>query len=298
MKTLKGFRSRAKIGWNKHGQLILAVTSGVAAITATVLAFRAGEKAVEIKETRRDRLEDATIQLQNGEISQQDFEKEQRDANIEAVKGFFVYCGPAVAFVTVSIVSTAFGYKISIGKQAAALAALKIADSKRGELEAKAKEVIGEKKFEQIKDGILSDKVNSQTIPEDVHATEDEYEYDGDNNLIKKAYDQPCLLVCDGSMFMGNPLKIKRAILNASQRCSVENYVTINELKDELKEAKCSGTQLRHTMNNEYLGFITDDLNRGVIDYKIRPIQSDDLGGCQVLAIEFLKEPAPITWNR
>lgn len=295
MKTFKNFKMNVKRGWNKNGQLILAVTAGVSAITAVVLAFKGGEKVMDVKAEYDVKMCKATEDLQNGYITQEDFEKTRKDATIEKVKGFTVCYGPAIAFVTVSIVSTAFGYKISIGKQAAALAALKIAESKRGELEAKAKEIVGEKKFEEIKKGILTDKVNSKELPNDIHAPE--YEKDGDGNFIAKQYMLPFMLDYDGSFFMGTRNMVDRAMAKAAVKCKREMSLCYNDVKEALKDEGCVGTGLDKHTNGDNVGWIPEDLDsQAVLEYDITPIMHEAIE-TPVQVIEFARDPSQYAWD-
>lgn len=295
MKNFKELKFSAKKGWNKHGQLILAVVASGTAIAAVVAAFKGGAKAATVKEERREKIDEATQALQSGEISQKDFEEKAKVANIEAAKGFLVCYGPAVAFVTVSVVSTAFGYKISVGKQAAALIAYKALETKHEELVAKTKEIVGDSKFEKIKTEILGDHVNGRDIPGDVHAPE--YEKDADGNYVAKQYMLPFMLDWDGSFFMGTRPMVDRALNKFAARTRRDMSGSWNDLKRCLMDEGCTGIGLSPHPNGDKTGWLPDDLDgQAILNYDIQPIMSEQLE-TPVQVIEFHDDPKEFTWD-
>ena len=272
---VKGFGSSIKRGWNKNNQFILAVAAGISAVGAVVLAFRGGEKIVEVKETYRDKKEDATIRLQEGEISQEDFEKEIRSATVEAAKGFCIYYGPAIVTVTITVVCTAFGYKIGIGKQVAALAAYKASESKIKELEDKTKELLGEKKFDEIKTEILKDRVESKEIPEDVHAPE--YKKDAEGNYLPEPYEMPCWFDWTKHYWMSRRSDIEDAIA-AACRNAIDRGDDVLKVSTLMRFLDPDGEHLEYTDVCDTHGWRVEDFifdskkQMKIIPYRLIPI--------------------------
>lgn len=278
MKTnvLKGFNFRKvgqgiKRGWDKNGLLICTIVAAGCAVAAVVEAVKAGPTVKETTEARKGQIDYLTSQLQDGDISQEEFKKGSKDANIEAAKEYACALAPAVGLLGVSVASTAFGYKISIGKQAALLTAYKALELKSDEFMAKAKEVIGEKKVDNIKTAVVKDHVAKADIPEGIKSPE--YEKDADGNFVAKPYMYPCWEDQSGRPFMGSPSTIDVAMRKASAICYSRGTVTLNDIFELLDP---NSMYLPPNAFGESHGFVDRDLNADkMIPYHTKAIDRD-----------------------
>lgn len=291
--TWKRVQKLCKQKWNKYGQTGLAVVAGITAIGAVVSAIKAAPKAAKIKEDREAAMEEATECLKNGDISQEDFKKTQRDVNIQAAKEYALNYGMTAVFLTLNLGVTAIGYKISIGKQAALLGAYKALEVKHEELLEKAKEVVGEKKLDAIKSEIVKDHIKEADI-DTSKIKEPEYEVGSDGNPVNKPYDYPCWDDYSGRPFMMNTTKIDIAMQKASRYCYGNESITVNEIYEYLGG---EAVGLHPTGAGKNHGFISNDLNGDcMIPYRTVPIKVEGYDH-SFIALVFDKEPALLGWD-
>lgn len=244
-----------KKSWDKNGQLICAIVAAGCAVAAVVEAVKVGPVASKIKEQRQDEIDILTADLQDGEISQEEYKKQMKDVNIEAAKEYVCAFAPTVGLLSLSLASTAFGYKISVGKQAMLLAGYKALEYKSDEFMAKAKEVIGEKKIDEIKSAVIKDDIEKADIPDSIKAPE--YETDKDGNYLAKAYLYPCWDSEFGRPFMSSISSISMAMSKASTYCYTHEQITLNKIFEYLDP---SGLYLKPTERGDSYGFRDSDL--------------------------------------
>ena len=195
-----------KSGWDKNGQIVLAVVAAGSAIGAVISAIKAGPKAASIKEEQAAKLEDLMERLKEKEINSEGFKKEQHSINIEAVKGCVVTYIPTAALLGISIGATACGYQVSIGKQAMLLGAYKALENRNGELEKKARELLGDEKFEAIENSIVQD-------------------------------------TWSGRYFHSTPSKIRAAMIDASDDLGDSDQMSIAEIHDYISPSELVATE-------------------------------------------------------
>ena len=276
VKMLQGFNLKKagrylRAGWNKNNQKILAVVAGACAIGAVVEAIRATPKANQIAEARRDELEDLSIRLQEEEINSEEHQKLVKETNFRAAKEFALCYGTTMCLLILSVGSTACNYKISIGKQAALLGAYKALEAKSGELIEKTKEIVGEKKFDEIKTGVVKDHLDKAEIPASIKPPE--YEKDADGNFLAKQYMYPCWEDESGRPFMSSVSTIDTAMRKASARCFARDSITLNEIYEILDP---NGVYLYPNGFGETHGFISSQLNsEKLIPYHTRPVDRE-----------------------
>lgn len=276
-----------KTGWSKNNQKVLALMAGAFAIGAVVEAIRATPKASKIAEARKGDLDDLSMQLQDDEITTEEYQKKQREVNFRAAKEYALCYGTTAALLILSLGSTACNYRVSIGKQAALIGAYKALEVKSSEFMEKAKEVIGEKKIDEIKTSIVKDHVNKADIPNGIKAPE--YEKDADGNFLAKQYMYPCWEDQSGRPFMNSATGIDIAMRKASARCFSRGEITLNEIFEFLDP---NGVYLTPNKFGESHGFIDRDLNsEKVIPYHTRAIDRDGYDH-SFTAIFFDVEPA------
>lgn len=293
--NLKGFDMRKvgkslKTGWSKNNQVILAVMAGACAIGAVVEAIRATPKASKIMEERKDAIDTLTMDLQDGEISAEEFKKTQLDINIRSAKDYALCYGTTMCLLLLSVGSTACNYKISIGKQAALLGAYKALESKSCVFIEKAKEVVGDKKFDEIKTAVVKDQISKADIPDSIKAPE--YEKDADGNFLAKQYMYPCWDSYNSRAFMSSVSQIDIAMRKAANICLDRNegMISINEINELLDP---NGVYLKRSASGETHGFIAKDIkdNNYSIPYKTKAIDVEGYDH-SFTAVIYTLEPA------
>ena len=260
--NVKSLGKKLKTGWNKNNQTILAVMAGACAIGAVIEAARSTPKAMVIRDGRTAELEAATKELQEGTITQEEFRKKQFDINLMTAKEYACCYGTTACLLILSVGSTACNYKISIGKQAALLGAYKALEARSSEFMEKAKEVVGEKKIDAIKKGIVKDHIEKADIPESIK--DPEYEKDENGNYVNKPYAYPCWEDGTGRAFPSNATQIKEGMVKAAEICKRNDKISINQINEILDP---TGRYLPPCKLGEH-GFIAQDL---VDDYSRLP---------------------------
>lgn len=291
-RMLKKAGRKVKLKWNKHGQLIMTGVTITTAFGAVVSAIKNAGKAVEIKENHEDMMNLLTDKLQQGELTQKEFEKERREENISMIKEYVICYGPSFVLLALCSGSTVLNYKVAIGKQAALLAAYKLSESRKGEIEAKARELLGDKKYEEITTAITKDHMDNTQIPEDIK--DPKYETDENGDFVPKVYPHGCWLDDTMAYFLAKTSEIKPMMNEISDRIFCNDSITMNEVYDILDP---SGKYLRKSKYGATHGFIASDLDKNkVLPYRIEPIYVD--GYDQPFScLKFEKQPALLGWD-
>lgn len=263
--NMVGFKRGLRSAWNKNGQMVLAVTAAGTAIGAVVSAIKAGPKATAIKEERAEKLNELTEKLQEKEINQEEFKKEQRAINWQAAKEYACTYGTTAALLAISVGATACGYKVSIGKQAVLLGAYKALETRNGELTEKVKEVLGEKKFNALENDIIKDHIkNSDIDPEMLKDPDPD---------AKAPYAYTFWDAYNGRPFRATRSQVEQGMLKASRYLYGRDTITVNQIHEFI-----GGDQvgLVPSDSGESHGFISNDLDSDcLIPYSIEPIQVD-----------------------
>lgn len=297
----KSFGRKLKTGWSKNNQMVLAVIAGTCAIAAVVDAVRKSKKVIEITEERRDKLDDLTEELRDEVITRDEFRKKQFEVNCMSAKEYALCYGSTLCLLLLSVGSTACNYKISIGKQAALLGAYKALELKSSEFSDKVKDLVGEKKFNEIKTAVTKDNIARTEIPEDIKAPE--YEKDADGNFLTKAYMYPCWEDQTGRPFMSSSSSISMAMSKAAVYCFNNGRISLNKICEFLDP---NGVYLPPCTYGEMFGFRDSDLvsnycskdpdpaKNVALPYYTRPIEVDGFDH-SFTALIFDKNPANLT---
>ena len=276
----RGLRS-VRHGWNKHGQIITVIVAGASAVMAVYECYKATKKVTEIDEAKEEQLELIDEKLKAEEISQKEYETERKNIQKNAIKDYAICYGKTAGFLALSLGANAFGYKISLGKQAALLGMYKLSESKKEEIIAKTKEILGDKEYEKlvskVESGIAADHIKATPMPEEVRRkelTDEEIQNAGDVTT----FDYPCWDEWAGRYFSSTRAKIERAILAASARAGKEMFVPMNYIYDELNMA-CSAGGAEN-------GFNSGDLENGLIPVKFYTIDDETYGPVLVMSLK------------
>lgn len=252
---VKKASKNVKISWGKHGQLIMTGITIIGACGAVYEVIRNSEKSADIKNEHDMDLDLVSKKFENKEIDEQTYTEEKKSIHLQAIKAYTLLYWRAFGLLGLAVVSTIVNYKVSIAKQAALLASLYATTAKKDEFEAKAKELLGDKKFSELKNAVAQDHLDKTEIPEDLK--EPEYEMDPDGNYVSKPYFYPCMEDWYEHPFPSDASKIESDLSKAATYCKSHESITMNKIYEFLDP---SGRWLRPSTAGEKDGFIAEDL--------------------------------------
>ena len=227
----------------------LAVT-GV--VTTFVFAYRAGIKAKDILEKRKQDLADVKVTDTAA----------KRAVNKECAKTLIPLMLPSIVFGGLTIACVLASHTASNRKIAALSAAYSISESALGDLNAKMQEMLGEKKTRAIKDAIAKDKVHENPPdPAKVIVT-------GNGNVL-------CMDGYSGRYFESTVEKIRQTFLSLSTDVQSEMFVSLNDFYAEVG--------LPQIPLGDDLGWGIDHTNRGLIEFDLVTILTEDDRPCVVI---------------
>lgn len=242
-KVMSLIEKGAKFADEHQREIMLGGAIAGTVITA-VLSWKAGIKADKIISEQKAKIEALENDYEDEEIgmTEEEFKTHKKDLTIESIKKLAPVVAPPALACTGTIISVIGGYKVA-SKQIAVLSSLYTMSEKAlAEYQDKAKELIGPKKAQEIKDEVAADKVkNNPPKSETVINTGK-----GDTMF----YDPK-----SGRYFYSSPEAVKSATNTVNLRMMEEYYISLNEYYNELN--------LPDIELGEDMGFNIDD---GLID--------------------------------
>lgn len=156
---MKGFEKLGRLAKNVSGlgekyqrEIKLGVTVAGVVLTG-ISAARAGIKAYKILEEQRTKLEERSYNHEEDRCYTDEEQKEiKKEITIETVKRLTPVVLPPVVIGSASIWSAVSSYNVASKQIAAITAAYNITEKSFNEFQNKAKEILGEKKAEEIRD--------------------------------------------------------------------------------------------------------------------------------------------------
>lgn len=261
MIKLNGFVDNMLKNIKAKGPLILTVTAILEVIATGVAAYKAGIKAKEILDTHKKKMK---------EIKSDD--KEAKKAVYkETAKKMVPVLAPCICMGGLATASILSANKISAKRIAVLSAAYNAADKSLGEWQKKVEEMVGVQKTNQIKEGIMKDKLDKSSSS------------DHQQIIVTGNGDVLCKDLYTNQEFKSSASKINEAIADLSVECIGSMYVSLNELYDRIGLP-------RSKMGDEF-GWNVDDLEHNklpirfsaqlndreepclCIDYRIKPLQ-------------------------
>lgn len=203
---------------NHSREIKLGLTIAGVILTAAASA-NAGIKANQIMKEQKQKIDD----LNNYEIDMPDdqYEKEKRDITIETIKRMAPVVLPPVIIGGATICSAISGYNSATKQLAAISAAYSISEAKLSDYTDKAKELLGDKKVQEVKDAVGQDKViNNPPKQNTIIST-------GKGNVL-------CLDDYSGRYFYSDAESIRKATNNINKRLMDEYFISLNDYYDEL----------------------------------------------------------------
>lgn len=192
----------------------------------------------------------------------------QNKENLTAVETVKVAWKPYIPAAVTGVMSTACligSTKISTGRTAALATAYEISKTALSEYKEKVVEVIGEKKEQKIRDEIAKDHIEKNPV------TKTEV-------IMTKNGDVLCLDDLSGRYFKSSMNQINKAENHMNYRMRVNDYISLNELYDEL--------DISPTTLGDKLGWNIED---GELEINVSAQVSDNDEPCLVLYFD----PAP-----
>lgn len=207
---------------DEHQREIMLGGAIAGTVVTTVLSFKAGLKSSKILEEQREKMDELEAKVTGEDvISEEDYKQQRRDLTIETVKKMAPIVIPPVLSATGTIVSVIGGYKVA-SKQIAVLSSLySMSEKALTEYQDKAKELIGPKKAQEIKDEVSADKVKTNPPKSDTVINT------GKGSTL--FYDPK-----SGRYFYSSPEAVKSATNTINLRMMEEYYISLNEYFDEL----------------------------------------------------------------
>lgn len=253
--NMKRIGRSLKHGWGKNNQKILALMAVGCAIGAVVEAIRSRKKATEISETRKESIENLTVELKEGNITTDEYQNKQKEINWRAAKEYALCYGTTAALLILSVGSTALNYQVSIGKQAALIGAYKALEleARNNEFSNKAKELIGEEKYNEIRSKVAEDHINNAVIP-------------------RRAYEE-CWEDGTGRPFPGNETMIRQGLIKAVEVCKEKGSISLNQIGEILDPSGRWLPECNLGKNGFLIMDLVDDFSR--LPYLIIPIRKE-----------------------
>lgn len=225
---------------DEHQREIMLGGAIAGVVVTTVLSWKAGIKADKIMAEQRKKME--ALEADAEMYDEEQLKEEKKNVTIETVKRMAPVVAPPVISAAGTIVSVIGGYKVA-SKQIAVLSSLySMSEKALTEYQDKAKELIGPKKTQEIKDEVSADKVRENPPKSD--------KIINTGNGETLFYDPK-----SGRYFYSSPEAVKSATNRINLRMMEEYYISLNEYYDEMG--------LTDIELGEDMGFNIDD---GLID--------------------------------
>lgn len=226
-----------------------------------VLAYKAGPKGKEIMEAKKKDLRD----VYPGDNAA------KRAVYGEIVKEMTPVLAPPVAMGVATGACIIGSHHVSSRRIAAISAAYSLTETALKEYKEKTKELVGEKKAQQIRESIAKDKLKKN--PPEVK--EEQLAMLPTNGLVL------CMDSFSQRPFYSNAQKIGKAINTLSARARSEMSVSLNELYDEI-----GAPELTHLPNGEDVGWTADDASSGSLPIYFTALLTETEQPCLYLDYE------------
>ena len=209
-------------------------------IAAPIAGFIFGAMAKEALDEKREEKPDGTLEP------------------VEIIKTVAPYAAAPAVLTTGGTILALYGNKLNVEKGAAAMAAYTLTDTALREYREKTREVVGEKKEQQIRDEVDKAIIKKNPCNEIIVAGDGDY------------------LCCDGKTgryFTSNITKLQHIENLIDRRLIEEEFVSLNELYLEIG---LSGLE-----NGDNIGW---HMNRGYIQMRFSYQGADDGKPCMVMS--------------
>lgn len=201
----------------KHSPGILTGLGIAGMITTTVMAVKATPKALKLIEEEKRRQND---ELER-ELCTNEFERIEKLKVKDVVKVTWKCYVPAAVTCAVSTACLIGANTVNVRRNAALAAAYTLSETALKEYQEKVVETIGEKKEKTVRDAIAKDHLEKNPV-------------ENTEVIITGKGDTLCLDLLSGRYFKSDMEKLKRAENELNRRMKYENYISLNDLYDEI----------------------------------------------------------------
>ena len=207
-----------------HQREILVGLEIAGIVGTAVLSWRAGIKADKIIKEQKAKMNELEEQFvdEAATMTEEEYKAAKKDITIETIKELAPVVAPTVVTGGMTLICAVGGYNASTKRIAALTAAYNLAKDNLSDFKEKAAELYGDKKAQQISDGVKTDKVKN-TPP------------DKSKTVLATGKGQTlCMDDMSGRYFYSDPEEIRKACNLINKRMMDEYYISLNELYDEL----------------------------------------------------------------
>lgn len=234
---------------DEHQREIFLGVQIVGTVMTGVLAWKAAPKAQEVLDNHKRQMEN---------IPKDDKEKRKKET-IDTIKDMAPIVAPPLVTGAMTIGCALGGYKASTKQIAALSAAYTLSEKALSEYTEKAKEIIGPKKTQTIKDEIYQEHIMSNPVK--------------NNTIINTgAGNTLCYDDYSGRYFYSDPEYIRKCVNDVNEQLRDDYYMSLNEFYSMLK--------LKDVKLGDDLGFCMED---GYLNLSFSATLTDDNQPCLVL---------------
>lgn len=262
--NLANFAKNTKEAVSKHSPEILTGIGIAGMVTSTVLAVKATPKAMRILE---DEKQLRAMDRENG--VDECFAPEEISA-LDTVKLCWRCYIPAALIGTASIACLIGASSVSLRRNAALATAYKLSETALSEYKEKVVETIGERKEQAIREAIDKDHLEQNPVSQN-------------SVIVTDKGHTLCYDYQSGRYFESDIESIKKAINELNRQMLIHDYISLNELYDELGLAHVPlGNELGWRVDHGFIepsfsSHIADDGRPAVVlSYSIAPKRGFD----------------------
>ena len=250
---------------NKNSSEILIGIGIAGMITTTIMAVKATPKALILIEEE--------INRQNSKLSDNNKDTDNDKTHdpitklkpIDVIKTTWNCYIPSVIVGSISVFCLIGASSVNTRRNAALATAYTLSESALKEYQEKAKEIIGEKKEQTIKDAVAKEKINKNPVT-------------AQNVVITKRGDTLCFDAISGRYFKSDIEKIKKSLNELNRQMLDVDYVSLNDFYYEIGLDNISiGDGIGWNIQNGFIDFnfssqLTNDGTPClVLDYRVAP---------------------------
>ena len=223
--AIKTFAKQIERGVEKHAPEILTGIGVTGFVTTVVLGIKVTPKAINAIDNERRARKNEVLENQSADISEDQLNQKIAAAAkltpVDYVKCTWKIYTPVVLTGAASIACVLGANHISLRRNAALVAACTLTENRFSEYKDKVKELIGDKKEQNVRDELAKDRIaHNPMVEEDVVNT-------GKGETL-------CYDAISGRYFMSDIDEIKRALNLLNHQLLYDETASLNDLYDYL----------------------------------------------------------------
>ena len=254
---------------DEHQREIMLGGAIAGTVVTAVLSWKAGIKAEKVLNEQKEKMKGLEEDYSDEEIgmTEEEYKNHKKDLTIETVKKMAPVVAPPVISAAGTIISVIGGYKVASNQIAVLSGLYSMSEKALADYQEKAKEIVGPKKAQEIKDEATVSRVKGKDVPTD------KIFFTGNGET-------PCYDPKTDRYFYSSPVAIKDAANRINLRMMEEYYISLNEFYDELG--------LPDAELGEMVGFNVED---GLIDIEHMFSATMSKGDIPTLVLDYEVSP-------